>query len=220
MKIMKSIGVIGVIMGPSFYFGYIGNNVAMSISVIAGALAVALCDLEKFDFIKGGSFIAKIRAVNKAYATLERVKEISSILLSFSIDISTYNDRITGLPKECKEKYLQDIKHLVDTLELNDDTMILNAINRKHYIEAVDLFKKFIDDINKDTDNRFNGFLNTLLGERARVNQLPGREDVINIITNHSNCDDTIFVDFPNKFSENTISSWSMYMSMKKKYKN
>ena len=46
----------------------------MALGVVAGSLVVAFWNIDKFEFIKGAGFEAKIKAVNEAYATLVNCK--------------------------------------------------------------------------------------------------------------------------------------------------
>ncbi len=71
-KTVEIISII-VILGGSTFFGLKGMPVEMGLSIVAGAMAIALVNLDKFSRIKGAGFEAELR--DKIEAVIEKETE-------------------------------------------------------------------------------------------------------------------------------------------------
>ncbi len=60
---IMSVISVAVLLAGSLYFGYHGKPAEMGLIIVAGALGVALSNLDKFESIKGAGFEVKLREV-------------------------------------------------------------------------------------------------------------------------------------------------------------
>lgn len=219
--IVKPILICIIVMGPALFFGYNGNSMAMGFSIVSGSLVIVFCNMDKFEFIKGAGFEAKLKAVNEAYAKLESVKEISAILLSFSIDVNTYNNRLCGIPEDCKKKYLQEVNELINQLNLKNDYMIKEAVKRAEFLKAIDLFGKFVEVFDRISPDAYTESLMKLKTSAFTDKQLPTKEKVIEI-TGHCSTymDLSIKSDFPAGLSTEIQKAWYDYTNAKERYEH
>lgn len=65
-----------ILLGGSMWFGYKGQPVEMGLAIVAGAIAFALLNLDKFSRIKGAGFEAELR--EKIEAVIEKETELSA----------------------------------------------------------------------------------------------------------------------------------------------
>lgn len=66
-----------MLVGSTFYFGYLGKPDIMLVMVLAFAVAGAFLNLEKFKWFRGAGFEAELAAtVDEAYATKEELERL------------------------------------------------------------------------------------------------------------------------------------------------
>ena len=138
MILLKKFIIAVIILGPALYFGEQDNTVAMALGVVAGSLVVAFWNIDKFEFIKGAGFEAKIKAVNEAYATLDNVRKITATLIAFNIDTMTYHNRIGGMPEGYQEQYEKEMNRVIGELNLQKDLPIRAAQRRNIFLRGRD----------------------------------------------------------------------------------
>jgi len=148
-KFFKSLLTIFIIMGPSFYFGYIGRPVEMSIAIASGAIAASFLHIDKFSRFKGAGFEAEMKKVVKqAYATIDEIKQVSKPLLVFQINMLVSHNRWDGLDLQKKIQSFNQMTEIAKMLKLEKDHEMKDAVESfiRHHIwdfygEIIDVIK-------------------------------------------------------------------------------
>ncbi|RDH86556.1 MAG: hypothetical protein DIZ78_06495 [endosymbiont of Escarpia spicata] len=74
-------------------FGYMENTVALSASIIAGAIGMAFANIDKIEHFKGAGFEAHMKkAVEEAYATTKSLREFGVRVKTLIRAWSFYSD--------------------------------------------------------------------------------------------------------------------------------
>lgn len=73
MKSIVHVAAYIVLLGGSIVLGFLGKPAEMGLAIVAGAVALAFSDLEKFSRIKGAGFEAELR--EKLEAVIEKETE-------------------------------------------------------------------------------------------------------------------------------------------------
>ena len=105
----------------SFYFGYRGQPAEMALAIVAGAIALSFLNIDKIARFKGAGFEAEMKkAVEKAYATTESVRELAKVMAIFSIYSLAMANRYDGLDIEKKHALKQRVDQVCSDLGVQD----------------------------------------------------------------------------------------------------
>lgn len=124
-RTFKHLLTILLIMGPTFYFGYIGRPTEMGIALISGSIATCFLNLDKFVRFKGAGFEAELqKAVEQAYATIEELKLIGKPLIVSIITILRYHDKLGNMAADQEHKFFYQLIEISNLLSLKEDNEI------------------------------------------------------------------------------------------------
>ncbi len=152
------------LLGVSTVFGFLEKTVAMSLSIVSGAIGMAFSNLDKFQKIKGAGFEAELKkAVEKAYATTSSLKELAANLASTILVIMAAEARLGGM----------GLKRKLEMRNIIDETLKKASLTAKEIKETHNIFDQFllwdhgraiINEINKSgkVDNEVREVLNSL----------------------------------------------------------
>jgi hypothetical protein len=120
-KVYMVLSIIAFVfmLAAGSYFGHQGKSVEMGLAIVAGALGIALSNLDKFEIIKGAGFEAKMRqAINEAYATTESLKKLATVMGRTVSDILAVQDRFAGIGLQEKLGAKKQIDGILEELGL------------------------------------------------------------------------------------------------------
>ena len=121
MDTFKTIITLTLILGPPMAFGILEKPMEMRIAVVVGAIAAAFFNIDKFKRFKGAGFEAELKeAVDKAYATLDSLKELAKPLILATTDILTSAGRWGGMDAHQKHVFMKDLEQTARSLSLRD----------------------------------------------------------------------------------------------------
>lgn len=172
-------------MVPALYFGYMGQTVEMGLSIVAGAVAGAFINLDKFERFSGAGFEAELRkAVNEAYATLDNLKDVTKPLMMVTISNLTYANRFGGMDFIEKHEYKEAIEKIAKSLEINDDNLKI-TFETFHRYHTWDLYSQFVDVLYQETDSHESVNKLGRLKDYSSIN-FPDKEDILKIMTEYN----------------------------------
>lgn len=120
-----------VLLVGSLYFGYTGKPAEMGLAIVAGALGVALSNLDKFESIKGAGFEAKLRkAIEEAYATTGTLKGLAIVIGKTFFDILAVEDRYAGMGLRGKFESKKQLEKIFSELGI-EKAELTNLILRR-----------------------------------------------------------------------------------------
>ncbi|MBI1424431.1 MAG: hypothetical protein GC149_13385 [Gammaproteobacteria bacterium] len=143
LNVIFSIIAFLFLVGGSFYFGYEGKTIEMGLAIVAGALGIALSNIDKFESIKGAGFEAKMRkAIEEAYATTESLKKIATVLGRTISDVLAVEDRYAGIGQLGKFDSKKQIDEILLELGVNQTELsrigtVFDAYIRYDHVERV-----------------------------------------------------------------------------------
>lgn len=121
MDTLKTLITLALILGPPMTFGFLGKPKEMGISVLAGAVAAAFLNIDKFKRFKGAGFEAEMKeVVDKADATVNSLRELVKPLILATIDILTSAGRWGGMETPQKHKLMADLEKTAHSISLKD----------------------------------------------------------------------------------------------------
>jgi len=93
-------------------FGYLDKTAAMGLSAVIGCLLLAFANIDKFESFRGAGFEAKLKkAVTDAYATIDKLKNLSTSLAEPIVATITMQDRLMQyIPTTTKCEMICDIE--------------------------------------------------------------------------------------------------------------
>lgn len=110
-----------IILGFSFWSGYIGKLDVMIVAFISFILIVFINNLDKISEIKATAkgFEAKTREiVEKAEVTIEQLQKIALVLADTELSVVIRSGRWGGFTKEEKEKLKNSVLSILDQLKI------------------------------------------------------------------------------------------------------
>lgn len=121
LNLLLSVISFAVLLAGSLYFGVHGQPAEMGLAVVAGALGVALSNLDKFESFKGAGFEAKLRsAIEEAYATTKSLKSLARVMGKTIFDILAVEDRYAGMGLRGKFESKKRVEAILTELGLED----------------------------------------------------------------------------------------------------
>lgn len=104
-------------------FGIFGKPTEMGMAVVAGCLLAAFLNLELFESFKGGGFEATLRkAVDEAYATIEKLQDVAAALAEPIVVATTMNGRMFQyVPMKSKVEQIQEIEASLLAIGVSED---------------------------------------------------------------------------------------------------
>lgn len=123
-RIMLVISFILMFLGVAV-FGYMENTVALTASIIAGAIGMAFANIDKMEHFKGAGFEAHMKkAVEEAYATTKSLRDLGCLVAEAISAIMAVENKYAGLGWDRK----LGIKKKMDSL-LREAGLEENRIN-------------------------------------------------------------------------------------------
>lgn len=182
---MKTFFSITIIIVPAFIFGFMGKSVEMGLEIVAGAIAGAFLNLDKFERFSGAGFEAELRkAVEDAYATLDNLKEVTKPLMMITVSNLTYAMRFGGMDFKEKNNHSKEIERISESLDMQDDELKVTFDTFYRY-HTWDLYSIFTNSIYKESKhNELNNDLNDLKDYES-VNY-PTKEKIDTILEAHN----------------------------------
>lgn len=120
-------------------FGWFGKTAEMGVIIVACSLALCFANLHKIESFKGAGFEARMRkAVEEAYATLERVQELVRPVARSNIANVAYGDRWDSVDRETAHQLMAELSGLVPSLELQADLKIQKMVADFYNLHAND----------------------------------------------------------------------------------
>jgi hypothetical protein len=133
-------------------FGFMKMPTEMGLALVTGCLLLAFLNLEKFESFKGAGFEATIRrAVDEAYATIERLQNIAASLAEpIVVSITMEGRMFQYIPNEAKLEQIKDIEKTLSAVGLSTDKVI--GITKFFYsVIENDHVKKILYQISNET---------------------------------------------------------------------
>lgn len=130
---------IGLFIG--FLLVAFGSAASATVSLSAGILLLLLCEVEKFDFLKGFGFEAKVREFNQ---TIDRAEEIVTQLRSLALatarNIITLVSSTDGYTETYSRKTAWDMVESVrnSLIELNIDQFEIDEVVRPYDVQVAE----------------------------------------------------------------------------------
>jgi uncharacterized protein (UPF0333 family) len=150
---MKMFLTLLLIIVPSLYFGYVGKSIEMGLAIVAGSIAGAFLNLDKFESFKGAGFEAELKkAVDEAYATLDNLKEVTKPLIMVTVSNLTYANRWGGMGFDEKYRYITELEGIMKNLNINDEK-VLYTYNTFYRYHTWDLYNEFVANLSRETTN-------------------------------------------------------------------
>jgi hypothetical protein len=174
------------IMGPSFYFGYIGKPTEMGLAIAAGALTVIFLNIDKFQSFSAAGVQAELKkAVEDAYAKVEELKELAKPFVALTFSNLTYDKRFVKMDDQEKLIYIDKVETLIDKLGINDDPMVKQSSDKYYNFTKWDYFRDFRNNLAEEVKNV--EVLNEL-GELMKYGStdFPSRELIDSILQKYS----------------------------------
>lgn len=148
---MKTFFSLILIIVPSIYFGYIGKPAEMGLAIIAGSIAGAFLNLDKFERFSGAGFEAELKkAVEEAYATIGNLKQVTKPIMMVTISNLTHANRLGGLDFKTKYEYIKGLEGISKSLELKDKDLV-DTYDKFYRYHTWDLYREFIDNLSRET---------------------------------------------------------------------
>ena len=120
---MKQFLVIAYTAIFPLVFGFMHRPAEMALAAASGCLLFAIVNLEKFESFKGAGFEAKLnKAVNDAYATIDRLQEIAIALTEPIVSSITMHKRMLQyIPMKYRIEQIKDIEKSLISLGIAED---------------------------------------------------------------------------------------------------
>lgn len=206
--VLNGIITIGLIVGPSSYFGYLGKTVEMGFAIVAGALASAFINLDKIKLVKGAGFEARIKKADKAAkvatATLEKMQELTGPLIYSMLKLVVYHDRIEGIGHTQEIKIIEGLRKVAKIIKL-DATMGFNEVEEEFFKTRLsDLYNAFVSSALRDiVGSEIGKKLQSL--KNFEANEFPSKKQIQDVIDVYDN-----------KISNETCEKLENYLYFKK----
>lgn len=145
---MRWISLLLIIV-PTIYFGYAGKPTEMGLAIVAGSLASAFLNLDRFTRVKGAGVELEMKEVIKeAYATIDSLKSVAKSLCDYSLFQLTYGDRF--MPNTVKKiEHQEKIISLAKEIEVYTDSYKKQECNF-FLLMSWDLYREILHTINSD----------------------------------------------------------------------
>ena len=141
-NITKILTSVILIMGPTIYFGYKSDSVVMGLSILAGAIASAFINLDKFEAFKGAGFEAVLKEkIQEADLTIQQMRQLMKPVLISALYQITFLGRM-GRDEERLNNLHEDIVKVSKKLKLNDDSDVSKQILTHYRLIACDLYRQ------------------------------------------------------------------------------
>ncbi|MGE5588603.1 MAG: hypothetical protein ACM3ZO_10400 [Clostridia bacterium] len=124
----------------------------MGLAIVAGAIAAAFLNLDRIEHFKGAGFEAEMkRVVEKAYATIENLKDLARPLILSTLDILTSSGRWGGMDLHQKHELAKGLERVARSLTLHDKD--LESARETFYRYHVwDHYTEFTNAVSKEKD--------------------------------------------------------------------
>ena len=143
---MRALASALLVLGPACVFGYWEKPVEMGVALIAGAIAAAFVNIEKFERFKGAGFEAEMkRAVEQAYATTEALRDVARPLIATTLSILTMGNRLGGMDARQQHDLRGDLERISNELGIGSDTGLKAAHELFFRYQTWDHYSRFID---------------------------------------------------------------------------
>lgn len=120
-------------------FGWFGKTAEMGVIIVACSLALCFANLHRIESFKGAGFEARMRkAVEEAYATLEKVQEMVRPVARSNIANVAYGDRWDSVDRDTAHQLMAELSGLVPSLDLQDDPKIQKMVADFYNLHAND----------------------------------------------------------------------------------
>src|SRR2546426_1889427 len=101
-----------------------GRSTEMGLAIIAGSLASAFINLDKFQRFKGAGFEAELRAVvDKAYATIDNLRTLAEPLLLTTLENLTMGGRWGGMDSIDKHTLERELAAVAESLGIESEKL-------------------------------------------------------------------------------------------------
>jgi hypothetical protein len=91
---MRALASAALVLVPTVGFGVWERPAEMGLALIAGAIAAAFLNLEKFERFKGAGFEAEMRhVVKEAHVTIEALRSVARPLIATTLRLLTVGNR-------------------------------------------------------------------------------------------------------------------------------
>lgn len=182
---MKNFFTIATIIGPALVFGFMGKTVEMGLAIVAGGVAGAFLNLDKFERFSGAGFEAELKkAVEEAYATVNNLKDVAKPLIMISMSNLTYSMRFGGMDFQEKNNHSKELEKISQSLEMQDAELeeTFKVFYRYH---TWDLYSLFINSVYQETQNHeLNKNLNDLKNYSSEA--YPTKEIIDSILESYN----------------------------------
>jgi len=155
--LLKKITAIVIVIGPSFYFGALDKPTEMGIAVAAGAIATCFLFLDEIEFFKGAGFEARTKkevekVVDEATATIDNLRNITTPLLTATINSLAFANRWGGMDPHSKHKLKTELEKVGTSLNINSPEL-QEAFNSFNLLHTLDHLKVLSEATNKTFGN-------------------------------------------------------------------
>jgi hypothetical protein len=183
---MRSVISVLVIIGPVLTLGLLGKVTAVWPTLLAGVMAAIFINLNRFKSFRGpGGIEADVRdAVEKAYATIDNLRELAKPLIVSILHTITRSGRWGGMHIEQKQSFQRDLERIAISLGIAKDKEVLEA-NREYFrFHTWDFFYYFAQEVNKIKEIPEEVREKLLSLQKRETEEYPSRDEIKKILGN------------------------------------